>query len=222
MICTFNLSSSYDLSWHFLFLGYASRVRGHFMRYLVSNARPSVWSSILPRSTLCSAPQCQNIKEHFGTGGWRTHAELGILGTCLLCIKNTLLSLQVHVFHALEINPKSIYCWAPVQTYMQKIAFKAHASEVETWKCWWLQADLVLEQVCDEFQGVRRGRLPSQGLAGRQQRRLSFGVTPINLSAALHQQADQTELSWGRRTDEGAAVIQGVPHSLGRRWRKAI
>lgn len=76
------------------------------------------------------------------------------------------------------------------------------------------QADLVLEQVCEELYSLRPSRLPSQGLTGSQESGLSSRVAPVYLSTAFHQQADQTELTRGCCTDEGAAVRRRFPHSL--------
>ena len=116
-----------------------------------------------------------------------------------------------HIYYALEIYLNQ---WTVEQVW--KLEFHRLHLHILSWN--WphdsLRTDLVLQQVGEEFHRLRPTRLPSQGLTGSQERGLSFGVVPVDLSPPLHQQADQTQLTGGCCTDEGAAVGQGVSHGL--------
>lgn len=123
------------------------------------------------------------------------------------------LLLQVHIYYALVIHLNQY----TVILLGKPACCRLHLSTcILSWngKYYSLQTDLVLEQVGEEFHRLRPSRLPSQSLTGSQERGLSSRVAPVDLSPTLHQQADQTKLTGGCCTDEGAGVQQGVPHGL--------
>lgn len=117
--------------------------------------------------------------------GWSTQAELETSGTCLLCTGTAYLSY-----------------WT------------IHLLCIRNCKCSSLQTDLVEEQIGEEFHRFTPSRLPPHGFTGSQERGLSSGVAPVDLSSTFHQQADQAKLTGGCRADEGAAVGKGVCHGL--------
>lgn len=91
---------------------------------------------------------------------------------------------------------------------------RSHLLCIRNCKCSSLQTDLVEEQIGEEFHRFTPSRLPPHGFTGSQERGLSSGVAPVDLSSTFHQQADQAKLTGGCRADEGAAVGKGVCHGL--------
>lgn len=144
----------------------------------------------------------------------RTQAEPETSRTCLLCIKVQCPSLSAGTHSScIQINILlNFRLWKVASNDIQAHLFWDQIKKPDS-----LQTDLVLKQVAEEFHSLGPGWFPSQSLAGSQESCLSSRVARVDLSSTFHQQADQTELARGRRTDERAAVWQGVPHGP---WNK--